>query len=259
MIPKVSYHTHSNISDGKMSPEELVQEAIRLNFEVLAITDHIYRPSNICRDNWGVNFYSDKDYEVLLELKNKYKNKIKILIGVEFEWLPTKKEWVINELARREYDLKILSFHLIPIDNIYVCFNSDEENFKKVLQAFGNDIKKFVKYYYENLRDGIKTGLFDVVGHLDIIKIFNYKSKYFNERDKWYVNEVLESLDLIKKFNLKIDLNLQGFRFPIKEQFPSKWILDEAKKRDIEILIGTDAHSLNALDYDINKIRGLIK
>lgn len=36
----IDLHTHTNISDGLLSPEELVQLAYQMNFKVLGITDH---------------------------------------------------------------------------------------------------------------------------------------------------------------------------------------------------------------------------
>ncbi len=36
----IDLHTHSNISDGTLSPELLVQAAIDVNLHMLALTDH---------------------------------------------------------------------------------------------------------------------------------------------------------------------------------------------------------------------------
>jgi len=36
----IDLHTHSNISDGTLSPELLVQAAIDVNLHTLALTDH---------------------------------------------------------------------------------------------------------------------------------------------------------------------------------------------------------------------------
>ena len=36
----IDLHTHTNFSDGTLSPEELIDQAIRSDIGVLAITDH---------------------------------------------------------------------------------------------------------------------------------------------------------------------------------------------------------------------------
>jgi histidinol-phosphatase (PHP family) len=258
VIEKTSYHTHTTISDGKLSPEELIKLSIKMGFKVLAITDHYMRTDDVARSGWGMDLYSDEDFENLVKLKKKYSGKIKILIGVEFDWLPTKKKWLLGETRRRGYDIKILSYHLMPINGRYYCVNAEEKDFKEVLDLFEGNVKKLIMFYYEGLRDGIKTGWFDVVGHMDIIKSFNKDSKYFSENEDWYRKEILETLVLVKKFNLKLDVNIKGRKLPVGEQFPSKWIIKEAKKMGIELLIGTDAHRSKELDYNLNDIEDLI-
>ena len=258
-IQRVSYHTHTTISDGKLKPEELIKLAIKKKFKVLAITDHYTRPKGISLDDWGSNFYSDKDYEELLKLKEKYKNKIDLLIGTEFDWLPTKKEWLKDNVKKRDYDIKIISVHMLYIKGEYYLFNANKELFSEILDLLGNNIKKLVKLYYKNLRKAIKTRLFDVVGHFDLIKIFNEDSRYFSDKDSWYKREVVKTLRLMRKFNLKLDVNLAGFNHPVKEQYPSKWIIDIAKSMKINLLIGTDAHDKKELEYDLTTAQRLIE
>ena len=43
----------------------------------------------------------------------------------------------------------------------------------------------------------IKSGIYDSVGHLDYIKVYNEKQDLFSEQDNWYKKEVLGCLDLI--------------------------------------------------------------
>jgi len=253
---KVSYHTHTTVSDGKLSPEELIKLAIERGFEVLAITDHYKRTSDV--GDWARNFYSDEDYKKMVKLKKKYSDKIQVLVGAEFDWLPTKKNWLEKEITKRPYDIKILSVHLLYINEKYYSINGDLARFEETLKALGGDIKKLVKLYYKNLRDGISTGWFDSIGHLDVIKVFNKNYKYFSEKEDWYKKEVLKTLKLAKKFDMKLDLNLQGLIFEIGEQFPSKWIINEAKKMGIEFLIGTDSHWAESLDYDEKLMEGLL-
>jgi len=205
-----------------------------------------------------LDFYSDKQHEELIKLKEKYKNQIKILIGAEFDWIETRKEWVEKETKRRHYDIKIVSVHLIYLNRVYYTLNSRDANFGETLKLSGNDIKKFVKMYYKNVRDAANSGLFDVLGHFDLIKIFNKDSRYFSQEDSWYKKEVIKTLKVVKKSGLKLDLNLSGFRYPCGEQFPSKWIIDDAQRMGIKFLIGTDAHREEALDYDLDDVRRML-
>jgi len=255
---KVSYHTHSTVSDGQLTPEELIKLAIERGFEALAITDHYTRNKDATVGTWGIGFYSEEDYQEMIKLKEKYSDKITVLVGSEFDWFTTKREWIKNQVQRREYDIKIVSVHMVYSDGEYHNINGCESDFKETLAYFNGDMEKFARLYYETLREGIETGWFDVVGHLDIIKIFNENSKYFSENEVWYKEEVLKTLKAAKKFNMKLDVNLQGLTCGVGEQFPSKWIIGEAKKMGIGLLVGTDSHSAHTLDYDEDFVEEMI-
>ncbi len=254
-MEKVNYHTHTTGSDGKVEAEEWIKLAIKKKFKVLGITDHYYFPPGF-RD-WGNEFYSDEHYRKLKDLKEKYKNKITILVNVEFDWLEDYKEWIKNEATRRTYDYRFISIHFIKVGKDYPPLDNDEETFQKIVKDLGG-IKKVVKKYYSELRKAIKTGWFDVVGHLDLIKIWNKDNKYFSGKESWYRREVEKTLKLIKKKNMKMDLNSKGFGKPCREQYPSLEILKEAQRMGIPFLIGTDAHKLEELEKGLEEIEKLL-
>jgi histidinol-phosphatase (PHP family) len=250
-MKRVSYHTHTTISDGKITPEKLIKLAIKNNYEVLALTDHYRNPPGL--KDWGNDYYSDEDYLELKRLKKKYKDKIKILVGVEFDWIPGYEKWILEQINKRKYDITLISIHFLKIKNDYDPIEYTEEYFKEMIKKIGG-IKKLVRLYYKTLRAAIKTKKFDVVAHPDLIKSWNKDSKYFSENEAWYKKEIINTLNQIKKTGMKIDLNLKGARKPCGELHPSKWVIDEIKSRKIKMLIGTDAHrgELNYKKEDLN-------
>jgi histidinol-phosphatase (PHP family) len=255
-MKKVNYHIHTTGSDGKLNPEDWIKIAIKKKFAILGITDHYHFPIGF-RD-WGNEFYSDEHYKELNKLKKKYKDKIRIFVNVEFDWLKDYKRWIKKEAMKRRYDLRFISVHFLKIGKEHIPLDHSEQTFQKLIKDSGG-IKKLVKKYYLSLREAIKTGCFDVVGHLDIIKIWNKNKKYFSEKKSWYKREIQKTLKLIKKKNMKIDLNTAGFRKPCAEQYPSRDILEEAKKMKIPFLIGTDAHKTEELEAGLKEIKNLLK
>ncbi len=241
---------HTTISDGKLTPEELIKLAIEKKFDTICLTDHYHFPPGF-RD-WGNNFYLDKDYDKLFDLKNKYKNKIKILVGVEFDWLKDYKEW-ITKAAKKKFDYKIISLHFIKAGKEYFPIDYSDKTFQEILEIVGS-IEKLVRTYYSELRDAIETGLYDTVGHMDLIKIWNENHKYFTEKEAWYNEEVNKTLKLISKKNMNIDLNSAGFRKPCKEQYPSDWIIKEALKLKIPLIVGTDVHNAEELEAGLKEV-----
>jgi histidinol-phosphatase (PHP family) len=83
-----------------------------------------------------------------------------------------------------------------------------------------------------------ESRLFQIVGHLDLIKVFKFLPTI--NLDKIYKN----TLQAIKENNMAIEINSAGFRKKIKEQYPSEYILQMAKKFEIPITFGSDAHRI---------------
>ncbi len=254
-MKKVNYHIHTTGSDGKLRPEDWIKLAIKKKFDILGITDHYTIPKGFRKPNNEMySYYSEKHYKKLIELRNKYKDKIKIFVNVEFDWFEEYKDWLKKEATRRRYDLRYISVHYIKTKKEYIPLDWTEEGFQDMIKSFGT-VKKLVKWYYSSLRKAINLGCFDVVAHLDIVKIWNKNKKYFSGKENWYKLEIQKTLKLIKKKNMKLDLNISGFRKPCAEQYPSKDILEEAKKMKIPLLVGTDAHKAEELEAGLNLIK----
>jgi histidinol-phosphatase (PHP family) len=257
-MKKENHHTHTTGSDGNLKPEELVKLAIKKKFDVLGITDHYSIPPGFRNsDNEDYEYYSKEHYGEIRKLQKKYKDKIKIEVNVEFDWIKDYANWIKKEALKRTYDLRFVSIHYLEDGDRKVPLDWKEEGFLDSVRYFGS-VKKVVKWYYKNLRQAVKSGCFDVVSHLDIIKIWNKNKKFFDDGESWYKKEVLKTLDLISRKKMKLDLNSAGLRKPCKEQYPAEWIVGEAKKRNIPLLIGTDAHKVDELESGLGNIQKLI-
>jgi histidinol-phosphatase (PHP family) len=254
-MKKENHHTHTTGSDGKLKPEELVRLAIKKKFDVLGITDHYHFPPGF-RD-WGNDYYSEDHYKELRRLKKKYKDKIKIEVNVEFDWISKYRKWIINEATKRKYDYRFVSMHFLIVGEDSVPLDHTEESFVQILKKAGG-IKKLVKIYYAGLRSAIKTGCFDVVSHFDLIKLWNKDHKYFTGGEKWYKSEVSRTLKLMAKKNMKIDLNTSGLRKPCAEQYPSLEIIKAAKLLGIGFLVGTDAHKSKELESGLKEVNKIL-
>ncbi len=247
-----STHNHSTGSDGKLTPEELIKKAIELGWDYAYFTDHYFNPPDS-----GINF-DDKNYfneayaKKVKQLKEKYKDKIEVCFGVEIGWLKGYENWLKEQLKKYDFDYVIGSIHDILDKNKKPrAMENGKENWLKSAKSFGG-VENFVKEYYKQIKNIVNSGLFDSVGHLDYIKVYNENQDLFSEDSDGYKKEVLDVLGLIKKNKMALEINHGGIR-KCKAAFPSLWILKEAKKRNIPITLGIDAHHKEHLNNEIMK------
>jgi len=128
---------------------------------------------------------------------------------------------------------------------------SGKEYWIENTKIFGST-QDYIKEYYKQIIKLVSSGIYDCVGHLDYIKLYNEKQDLFLEESGWYKKEVIEVLDLIKEKNMAIEINAGGIR-KCKTPFPSLWIIKEAKKRNIPLTIGLDAHFKEHFDNEMVK------
>ncbi|WP_157142817.1 histidinol-phosphatase HisJ [Brachyspira pilosicoli] len=237
-------HTHTTYCDGKNSIEENILYAIEKNFISLGFSGHSYLPfdnSSMSREN------TIKYLEDIKKLKEIYKDKIQIYSGIEADYYSN-----LNKITDKEMmlDYRIGSVHFIKDDeNNYFSIDSSKQNFENTLKHFGT-IKEVVLRYYNNLIDMINTQKPYIIGHLDLIRKYNFNKEYFTEEEDWYIKKLNEVLEVIKKSNSIVEINTRKMnKDNLNAHYPSNDTIKKLLKLNIPIIINTDAHSANTLDY----------
>ena len=225
------FHVHSNYSgDCGFSMEDMIKGGINSNVKAMAFTDHI----DYEYGDPSINFvYDIKDYlKDHLRLKNKYKNQIEILSGIEIGMQPHLGP-INNEIvSNNNLDFIIMSTHIVKGLDLY-----DGGFFKD------RTIKDIYNDYYTEVLNNLNTfDNFDVVGHINLIDRYN---KYFNGpyELKDYKDIVTTVFKKIININKGIELNTSGIKYGINSFLPNKELLKLYKNLGGEIItIGSDAH-----------------
>lgn len=220
----VDLHNHTklcNHAEGEI--DQYIEKAIECGIKYFGFSEHA--PMNFDQ-KYRIGFEQMKEYEeAVLSAKEKYKDKIEIFLGYEVDYL---KNYLDERVLNADVDYLIGSVHFIEewgFDNPEFIGNYKNQ-----------DIDEIWEKYFNAIEEMARSRLFDIVGHLDLIKIF----KYLPKKD---INEIAKSaLFAIKEADMSIEINVAGFRKPVCEAYPSLSLLKEAKKLDIPITFASDAH-----------------
>ncbi|MBR9705881.1 histidinol-phosphatase [Candidatus Pacearchaeota archaeon] len=253
-----STHNHSTGSDGRLTPEQVVKKAIELKWSYVYFTDHYFSPLNY-PTNYNRKHFPANYIDEVKKLQEKYGGIIDIYLGVEMDWYEKNTDWFKSELKKQDYDYVIGSIHVVSTEKIGVPGGRDIESgidyWKKTAEMFGS-VQEYVTEYYNQIKKLVKSGLYNCVGHLDYIKVYNEKYKLFDEHADWYKKVIGEALDVIKKSRMVLEINIGGVR-KCNSPFPSPWIIKQANKRGIPITLGLDGHWEE--HYDNKELRRAIK
>lgn len=244
------FHVHTNFSDGKSTPEEVVLAAIEMGIGTLGISDHGYTrfDESYCIPRERVEEYR----HTVLALKEKYKDKIEIRLGIEqdmFSGMPSEK-----------YDYVIGSAHYIKVGDEYIPV--DDASSKLVLAAdrhFNGDVYALTGAYFETVSRVVECTGCDIIGHFDLITKFKEREPFFDETHPRYVAQYKAALDKLLKSGKPFEINTgaisRGYR---TTPYPSAEIIDYIKSHGGKLILSSDSHSADTLCYEFEKWRKLL-
>jgi histidinol-phosphatase (PHP family) len=163
---------------------------------------------------------------------------VELRLGIEIDFVPGAEERMDRDATALPYDYIIGSVHRVD----------DEEIDRATNQGIYNRYETYDLYaaYYANVRKAALSGRFEVLGHPDLIKIF----RRFPERDITPILE--ETAEAVAESGIVVDVNAAGLRKPVGEVYPAADFLKMFYRREVPIILSSDAHAPNevAMGYD---------
>jgi histidinol-phosphatase (PHP family) len=247
---RANNHTHTLYSDGNSQPEEYVVRAIELGFSLLGFSEHSLLPFE---NTFSFKLEKKEEYLALFDrLKSKYKGQIELALAMEFDYIPGLSKDFKPVQEEFNLDYSIGSVHLVGrngMENLWFIDGPRSEIYDSGLETyFGGDIRKAVGAYYSQLNAMLESQQFDIIGHLDKIKMHN-RGRYFTEEESWYKELVMETLELIRQKGVIIEMNTRGiYKKRSDTTYPGPFILRQANQMAIPVTINSDAHLPEELD-----------
>ena len=237
----VDLHNHTklcNHASGEM--EEYVQSAIDKGVKYFGFSDHA--PMEFDK-KYRMNFSDMSFYESEVKnLKEKYKKEIDIVLGYEVDYLAN---YMDKRVLNSKVDYLIGSVHFLD------GWGFDNPEF--IGEYKNRDIDKIWEEYFEAITNMVKSGKFDIVGHIDLIKVFKYLP---NKEIKMIAKKTIKE---IKKADMVVELNMAGYKKPINELYPSLDILELIAENDIKITFGSDAHKPDEISKYEDRLQEVLK
>ena len=221
---KVDLHNHTTLCNhAEGTVDAYVQEAIRQGIDVYGFSDHAPMDFD---PKYRMDFEQMETYKKwVMDVKVKYADKIEVLFGYEVDYLPGHMD---KRILEADVDYLIGSVHFINE------WGFDNPEF--IGQYEHEDIDAIWQKYFDLIEAMAKSGYFDIVGHIDLIKVFKFMPK------KDIVSMAMPALKAIKAADMVLEINVAGYRKPCAEPYPSPGLLKAAFELDIPITFSSDAH-----------------
>ncbi|MEM2103290.1 MAG: histidinol-phosphatase HisJ family protein [Candidatus Bathyarchaeia archaeon] len=243
----VDYHIHTSLSsDAQGEVLDCVKVACSEKLEEIGISEHYIQER--FRNKLCIPMGYKKVSEYFRKMKTFKKKKmshVKLKFGIEVDFIPGFENEIKEELKRIPFDYVIGSVHFIN------NWGFDHPKYISEYQKW--DILELYEAYFSIVQNCAKSGIFDIIGHLDLIKKFGYKPK--GDISELY----LATAKALKESQVCVEVNTSGLRHPCHEIYPNKQLLKMCYEEGVQITLGSDAHMPEDVGKDFNKALNMIK
>ena len=232
----VDLHVHSTCSaDGVSTMAEHARRAVELGLRAVGFCEHAdFDPRDTGYGTLDLDRY---DRELAATRTNL--SGVALSQGVEITYQATREAEIRTWLAERPWDYVVTSVHLVDYCDGWVLVSQPG-----AMSEYYVDHTERESYlpYFEELLRAARSGLGDVLGHLDLIK--RYGTERYGPFDPTrYESEIRAVLHAAASAGMALEINTSGLRQAPAEPYPGLqvlcWFHQEGGRL---VTIGSDAH-----------------
>ncbi len=251
-IMRTDYHVHM-IETGEFSIDYLqkyIQKAREEGIEELGISEHaymFYETKNIISNPWIENrrVLHFQDYWNMF--KEAKKAGLQVKMGIEMDYTPGKHSEMEAFIKSYPFDYVIGSVHWIGDWGIDLAIHRKEYEKRDIYEAY--------EQYFDQIVTLAESKLFSFVGHIDLIKIFNYKPD-----DQHFVEQQYDrAVEALSKSGTCIEISTAGLRKPVGEIYPDPILLQKCYEANVGIVLSSDAHAPKHVGFQYDQSIALAK
>jgi len=229
----ISYHNHSRFSDGADTINDMVQAAKAAGLAEFGLSDH-WVVTPFCDPEvktWSMAHDQLDNYIAgVLQAKQDYSDdSFQLRLGLEVDFFPENAAAVVAALGDRPFDYLIGSVHFVERFSVDISADTWAPFSQEQVDAIW-------RQYWQRIRELAKSGLYDIVGHLDLPKKF----AFYPAVDLRAEEDA--ALAAIRDANMVIEINSAGLDKPCAEPYPSLSLLQRACALGIPVMVSADAH-----------------
>jgi histidinol-phosphatase (PHP family) len=231
--PPETFFTESNL-------ERYLEAAASRGIEELGFSEHVYRFREAL-EIWRHPFWEecasdslDQYVEFLLEMRRRGHA---VRLGLEVDWIAGRQEEIERLINGRPWDYIIGSVHFIADRAV------DHDGYDIWLSSSPDQVWAA---YFEALGEAAASGLFDVLAHPDLVKVWG-KDRPAPPRPLRDYYEI--AIERIAAADVAIEVSTAGLRKPVGEIYPARELLDMCLEAGKPVTLSSDAHEPEAIGH----------
>lgn len=222
------YHMHTPLCrHASGTPEAFVAEARALGLSEIGFSDHSPMPQYF--DDWRMLAEELPQYFDWIAHARAAAGDMPVRMALEVDWLEGGESWIESLASRAPWDYFIGSVHYIG------RWNFDNPAETQGFRQFGTE--EAWSRYWQLFAQAARSGLFEIMGHPDLIKKFGHRPE--GDLRRFYGPAV----EAAAEAGVAIEINTAGLFKDVAEMYPALDFLRLARASGVPLTINSDAHA----------------
>jgi len=250
------YHLHLRTDERENTPErfftpanvERYREAAEARgIAELGVAEHIYR-FTAALEIWQHPFWREFTHDDIDDYCGFVREETDLKLGIEMDFIPGREDRIANVLEAREWDYVVGSVHFLRDHSI------DTEDYS--IWGAGESAEKIWRRYFETVAESARSGLYDIIGHPDLVKVWGKVApRPDGDLRRYYEPAVEAFLDA----DVAVELSTAGWRKPVAEQYPAVPFLEMLVDAGCPIALSSDAHQPDQVGFEYERAVELLE
>jgi histidinol-phosphatase (PHP family) len=196
----------------------------------LGVSEHIHRFSQAL-DIWDHRFWREQAVDDVYAYCEFVRSATDLRLGLEVDFVRGREDRTANLIERLDLDYVVGSVHFIG------DYSVDDDEYD--IWRSGRSATEVWRRYFETLGEAAGSGLFDILAHPDLVKIWGGgRPRPDGDLRRFY--EL--AMDGIAESGIAVEVSTAGLRKPVAEIYPARALLEMCVEAGAPVALSSDAH-----------------
>jgi histidinol-phosphatase (PHP family) len=232
------YFTDENVDRYLAAAEEH-------GIDELGVSEHIYRFQQAL-DVWRHPYWEGQAHDDL-DAYCDFVRTTPLRLGIECDFVPGSEDRIAN-LLERDFDYVVGSIHFLGEQGAV-----DDRRYD-VWERI-SDADELWAAYFRWQAELVRSGLFDIVSHPDLVKIWG-ADRPRPERDPRFHYEPL--VEAVAESGIAVEVSTAGLRKPVGEIYPARDLAEMFVEAGADFALSSDAHAPDQVGFGYDRALELL-
>jgi histidinol-phosphatase (PHP family) len=250
------YHLHLRTDERENTAERFFTSANAERYREVArergitelgVAEHIYR-FTAAMDIWQHPFWRQYARDDLDDYCGFVREETDLRLGIEMDFIPGREDRIATILEARDWDFVVGSVHFLRDHSL------DTEDYS--VWGAGESAEKIWRRYFETVAESARSGLYDVIAHPDLVKVWGRSAPRPDGDLRRYYEPAVEAF---ADAGVAVELSTAGWRKPVAEQYPAVAFLEMLVDAGCPLALSSDAHEPDLVGFEYERAVELLE